>query len=484
MSKQLAWLLVLPATMSRPTNPTLVTLRHEFGPMFRLAVPVVFSELGWMTMAIVDTLMVGRLGAAAIGVVGLGGAIFYAVALFGLGILLGLDTLVAQAFGAGDVDRCHRALRQGLYLAVLATPVIMAVCWLVPPFFPSWRINPAVATKVAPFLRALSCGTLPLLAYAAFRRYLQATGHLRPVTFAMISANLINVFGNWMLVYGHLGIRALGPTGSGWSTAISRTYLAVMLGFFVWYFDREKGAGLFHQAPRFEWPLFKELVKLGAPSASQISLEVGAFSLATVLAGRLTPAALAAHQIVLNCASFAYMVPLGVSSAAAVRVGHAVGRREWGVARRAGWIAVGLAVAFMTCTAILFVTAPRWILGLFSPDPQTVAIGVALLAVAAVFQVFDAAQAVITGALRGLGNTRTPMLANLFGYWVFGLPAGYWLCFHRGWGLLGLWWGLSAGLIVIAVFLLLVWARESCAVAANAGAPAAAAAHMINIQSP
>lgn len=468
--------------MSRIANPTLVTLRREFGPMFGLAVPVVFSELGWMTMAIVDTVMVGRLGAAAIGVVGLGGAIFYAVALFGFGILLGLDTLVAQAFGAGDINRCHRALRQGLYLAVVMTPVIMTICWLVPPFFPSWNINPAVAAGVAPFLHALSCGTLPLLAYAAFRRYLQATGHMRPVTFTLISANLINVFGNWILVYGHLGMRALGPTGSGWSTAISRTYMAVVLGFFVWYFDREKGAGLFHEAPRFEWPLFKELVRLGAPSASQISLEVGAFSAATVLAGRLMPAALAAHQIVLNCASFTFMVPLGVSSAAAVRVGHAVGGREWGVARRAGWIAVGLGAAFMLCAAILFVSAPRWILSLFSADPQTIAVGVALFTVAALFQVFDAAQVVITGALRGLGNTRAPMLANLVGYWAFGLPAGYWLCFRRGWGLLGLWWGLSAGLIGIAVFLLLFWARESrAAVAAHASV---APAQMINIQSP
>jgi multidrug resistance protein, MATE family len=471
--------------MSRLANPTLATLRREFGPMFHLAVPVVFSELGWMTMAIVDTVMVSGLGAAAIGVVGLGGAIFYAVALFGFGILLGLDTLVAQAFGAGDIDLCHRALRQGLYVAVLMTPLIMAISWLLPPFFPSWGINPAVASGVAPFLHALSCGTLPLLAYAAFRRYLQATGHTRPVTFALISANLINVLGNWVLVYGHLGMRALGTTGSGWSTAISRVYLAAVLGYFVWYFDRERGAGLFHQAPRFEWPLFRELVKLGAPCAAQISLEVGAFSMATVFAGRLMPAALAAHQIVLNCASFTFMVPLGVSSAAAVRVGHAVGRGEWDVARRAGWIAVGLGAAFMMCAAILFISAPRWILSLFSADQQTVAVGVALLAVAAVFQVFDAAQVITTGALRGLGNTRTPMLANFFGYWVFGLPAGYWLCFRRGWGLLGLWWGLSAGLIGIAVFLLLFWARESRAAAAiNAPAANAAPAQMINIQSP
>lgn len=453
--------------------------------MLHLAVPVVLSELGWMSMAIVDTVMVGRLGAAAIGVVGLGGAVFYAVALFGLGLLLGLDTLVAQAFGAGDIDRCHRALRQGLYLAVLMTPLIMAVCWVVPQWLPAWGVHPLVAVGVGPFLRALSWGTLPLLGYAAFRRYLQATGHVRPVSFVLISANLINVFGNWALIYGHLGMRALGPEGAGWSTALSRTYMAAALGCFVWYFDRDKGAGLFHEAPRFERPLFRRLISLGVPSAAQISLEVGAFSMATMLAGRLAPAALAAHQIALNCASFTYMVPLGVSSAAAVRVGHAVGRRQFGVARLAGWIAVGLGIAFMLCAAILFLTAPRWILGLFSADRQTVAVGVALLAVAAVFQVFDAAQVVTTGALRGLGNTRSPMLANLFGYWAFGLPTGYWLCFRRGWGLLGLWWGLSFGLIAIAVVLLFAWARESRnAAAAAALTSSAAEPQTINMQSP
>jgi len=461
----------------------MASVRVEFGPMLRLAVPVVLSELGWMSMAIVDTVMVGRLGAAAIGIVGLGGAVFYAVGLFGLGLLLGLDTLVAQAFGAGDIERCHRALRQGLYLAVFMTPLIMAACWTVPAWFPAWGIQPSVAVGVGPFLTALSWGTLPLLAYAAFRRYLQATGHVKPVTFVLISANIINAVGNWALIYGHLGMPAMGPTGSGWSTAASRGYMALVLGGCVWYFDRGKGAGLFHERPRFEWRLFRRLVELGAPSASQISLEVGAFSMATMFAGRLATGALAAHQIALNCASFTYMVPLGISSAAAVRVGHAVGRGDRTGARLSGWIALGLGVAFMMCAAIVFLTAPHWILSLFSADGQTIAVGVSLLAVAAVFQMFDAAQVVTTGALRGLGNTRTPMLANLFGYWAFGLPVGYWLCFRQGWGLLGLWWGLSIGLIAVAIALVFAWVRETRNTDGS-GAEAGEAPQVINIQSP
>lgn len=429
--------------------------------MFHLAVPVVFSELGWMAMGVVDTVMVGRLGAEAIGTVALGSACFYSFALFALGLLLGLDTMIAQAFGAGDISACHRALRQGLWLTLITTPFVMLICWIIPIFLPSWGITPAVALGVGPFLNALSWGTLPLLLYAALRRYLQATGHVKPVTFALVSANLVNVFFNWVFIYGKFGIRAMGTEGAGWSTALARVYMAALLGFFVWYFDRNKGAGLFHEFPRFERPLFNRLVRLGFPAASQITMEVGAFSLATVFAGRLPAASLAAHQIALNCASVTYMVPLGISSAAAVRVGHAVGRGEFDVARRAGWIAVFLGVAFMFCAAIVFITAPRALLRAYSPDPRVIEAGVSLLALAALFQIFDAIQTVTTGALRGLGDTRTAMFTNFAGYWVFGLPLGYALCFAADWGLLGLWWGLTLALIGIAIVLLFAWARES-----------------------
>ncbi len=429
--------------------------------MFHLAVPVVFSELGWMAMGVVDTIMVGRLGAEAIGTVALGSAFFYSFALFALGLLLGLDTMIAQAYGAGDLKACHRALRQGLYLALFATPFVMLICWAEPFFLVSWGIAPGVAKGVGPFLNALSWGTLPLLLYAALRRYLQATGHVKAVTFALVTANLVNVAGNWAFIYGKLGFRAMGTEGAGWSTALARIYMALLLAFFVWYFDRKKSAGLFHEFPRFEWPLLKRLIRLGFPAASQIAMEVGAFGAATVLAGRLPAASLAAHQIALNCASVTYMVPLGISSAAAVRVGHAVGRGEYDVARRAGWIAVSLGVAFMFCAAVLFIAAPRLVLRAYSPDPRVIEAGVGLLALAALFQMFDAIQVVTTGALRGLGDTRTAMLANFAGYWIFGLPLGYVLCFVAHWGLLGLWWGLSLALIGIAIVLLFAWARES-----------------------
>lgn len=204
----------------------------------------------------------------------------------------------------------------------------------------------------------------------------------------------------------------------------------------------------------------RRLISLGFPAASQVTLEVGVFAAATALAGRLAPAALAAHQIAVNLASLTFMVPLGVASAGAVRVGHAIGRGDYDGAARSGWTAILFGMAFMSCAAAAFLLVPRALIGAFTSDPVVLSIGVLLLFVAAIFQLFDGVQAVSTGVLRGLGDTRTPMLWNLAGHWFIGLPLGYTLCFTAGLGVVGLWWGLSTGLIICGVALLIVWTRH------------------------
>lgn len=200
-----------------------------------------------------------------------------------------------------------------------------------------------------------------------------------------------------------------------------------------------------------------DLVRLGAPAAGQIVIEMSAWNMATLSAGWLTPVALATHQIVLNYASLTYMVPLGVSAAAAVSVGHALGAGDPARARRAGWLALGLGTSFMLLAAIAFLVAPRLLVALYTTDPQVMAVAPGLLGLAAAFEIFDGIQVVSTGALRGLGETRIPMLANLVGYWVLGLPLGLTLCFSLRWGIYGLWIGLLAALAVIASLLLARW---------------------------
>src|SRR5271166_387467 len=426
-----------------------------------LAAPVALAELGWMAMTTVDTIMVAPLGPAAIGAIGVGNSAFYTLAIFGMGLLLGLDTLVAQSHGAGDKADTHHSLAQGVYSACFITAPLMVIFQYMPPVFALLGIHPEVTTPAGLFVRTLNYGTLPLLLYGAFRRYLQGIGHVRPVMFVLISANLINWLFNWLLIQGHWGLPALGVVGSALSTCLARLYMAgLLLGFICW-FERGNEAGLRSLIRPPDPSRLLRLMGIGLPAALQILLEIGAFGAAAMMAGRLPPVALAAHQIALNCAALSFMVPLGISSAAAVAVGQAVGRGEPRVARSDGFIAIGLACVFMSCAALAFLVIPERILQWYTRDADVLRVGVSLLAIAAVFQLFDGIQAVATGTLRGVGNTRLPMLVNFAGYWIFGLPLGYVWCFHYGYGVRGLWWGLTVALTAIALVLLNSWRVHS-----------------------
>ncbi len=429
--------------------------------MIALAVPVVLSELGWMAMGVVDTIMVGRLGPAAIGAVALGNAILYTPAIFGVGLMLGLDTLVSQAYGRKDHEECHRWLAQGVYLACVAAAPIMLGIWLASYGFVRFGIVAEVARPASTYLRLLNWGTLPLLLYGAIRRYLQGVGQVRVITVTYVAANFVNWFGNWVLIYGKLGFPALGVNGSAISTVFARITMAVALLGFAWRYERSRGHPLFLHWAAPQRERIKRLLQIGAPAAGQILMEVGAWNLATFSAGYLNPVALATHQIVLNYASVTYMVPLGISAAAAVSVGHAIGAGDLPRARRAGWMALGLGTGFMLLAALVFLLWPRPLIELFSRDPRVLAVGPALLGIVAAFEVFDGIQTVSTGALRGLGETQAPMWANFVAYFVLGLPLGFYLCFGLEWGIYGLWIGLTVALVVVALSLLVRWRRDA-----------------------
>ncbi len=413
-------------------------------------------------MGIVDTVMVGRLpdSAVAIGATGLGQSLYHSLAIFGGGLLLGLDTLVSRAYGREDLNDARQSLVNGLFLALAMAPLFMLAISFWPAGMQRLGIGADLVGPMRPFLSALNWGTLPLLAYFALRRYLQAVNVATPIMLAVVSANIINAAGDWILIYGHFGFRAMGITGSGWSTCAARVYMALFLGITLWRVESKRPASSRWRAARIDVERIWALLKLGAPAATQILFEIGAFSAATALAAKLGPVPLAGHEIALNCAALTFMVPLGVSSAAAVRVGHQLGRSDSAGARRAGWSAILLGLAFMACSGLVFVSLPRLIARLFSPDPVVIEMGARLLLVAAAFQLFDGLQTVATGALRGAGNTKTPMIANFVAYWLIGLPAGYLLCFRMHWGALGIWIGLCAGLMLIGSSLLIAWNRQ------------------------
>jgi MATE family multidrug resistance protein len=439
----------------------LQTLRAELRPTIRLALPLVLAELGWMSMGIVDTVMVGHLpdSATAMGAVSLSSNIFIVLALFGSGLLLGLDTIVSQAFGAGQREDCHRSLINGIYLSIALTPVLALPAWFFRQALISMDIGAPIIEQAVPYMRALVVGLFPLLLYFAVRRTLQAMNMVRPVAFALISANLINAFFNWALIYGKWGFPAMGTVGSGWSTAIARAYMAaVLVGYLLWY-DHRHRTDLLKTPVDIDLPRIRRLIMLGLPAAMQFTLESGVFATVTALAARLGAVPLASHQIALNTVAFTYMVPLGISSAAAVRVGQAVGRKDPAGANDAGSTAIFLGATFMAGASIALLVFPRWIALMYTPDEIVIRATGSLLVAGAAFQLFDGIQTVATGALRGAGDTRTPMLCHLLAYWVIGLPLGAWLCFRRDWGAFGLWAGLSLALILIGIVLLFAWRR-------------------------
>lgn len=448
------------------------SVRSELVPMLQIAIPVVLAELGWMTMGVVDTVMVGPLGPEAISAAGVGNAMHIAFAIFGMAVMLGLDTLVSQAYGARDLRECHRWFFDGLTLAgLMAVPIttLLVMVWFA---IPMLGFHESVRPLLEAYFGVLLWSTPFLLAYAVCRRYLQGMHAVTPVMFALITANLVNVAANWLLIYGHWGFPALGVAGAAWATVTSRVYMMATLLFAVWWVDKRrtrevlsqttpagvpKTDGLWHVERAWDGVRLRRLLALGLPAASQVGAEVGVFALATALTGTLDPISSASHQIALNMAGVAFMVPLGLGSAGAVRVGHAVGARDPIRASAAGWTAILLAACFMLLAAATFVVLPRQLIGLFTTDERVLAVGASLLLLAAVFQLFDGIQGVITGTLRGIGDTRTPMIVNLIAHWAIGLPTGYLLCFVVGWGVYGLWIGLSLGLIGTGVILFWVW---------------------------
>ena len=437
--------------------------------MLQLAWPVVLAELGWMLQGIVDVMMVGRLGPVAIASVALGNVLFYAPSLFGLGLMMGLDTVVAQAFGRKDFDACHRWLAQGVYIALLATPLLMLLAFGMGMALPHFGVAPQLLAPTLSYLHVLLWSTLPLLLYAAARRYLQSVGEVRVITVTFLAANLLNWAGNEVLIYGRLGFPAMGVAGSALSTVLSRLCMAAALFLFAWRYERQRGHPLFAHWAKPVVSQIRELLRLGLPAAGQFLLEVGAFGTTAVLAGTLSASALAAHEIALNYAALAFMVPLGISAAASVAVGHAIGEGDPAKARRSALFCLAMGIVFMTLVAIVDVSVPRQLVALYTQDAAVTHIATPLFLAAALFAIFDGVQIIATGILRGLGDTRSAFWAHMGGYYLVGLPLGATLCFHFDMGVMGLWLGLTVALVLIGCALLSVLLRRQKETPAGAG---------------
>jgi MATE family multidrug resistance protein len=444
-----------------------VRIHQQFRPVLQLAVPLILAEVGWMCMGVVDTMMVGHMHrpVVAIAASGLGEVTYNTLAFAMAGVLLGLDAFLSQSHGAGRWDEANRWLWHGLVLAAGLTLVLSASVGVAPLLLTRLPIDRDVVAGATAVMRALNWGSPSLLLFFVVRRYMQAFNHVRPIAVALISANALNAALDWLLIFGHSwgrwSVPALGVFGSGLATSLARLYMVAFIVLMLLRLDKRHGYGVRRMSRVFEPERLRRLVSMGGAVGLQIFAEIAIFATVTYLCGVLGPLPLAAHEIALTCASFTFMVPLGISNAASVRVGQALGRGAVAEARAAGWASIALAAGVMLCFGTIMWTAAPAIAGIFTRDAVVIAAAVPLLWVAACFQLFDGLQIAATGALRGAGSTRAALVSQLLGYWVLGLPVAWWLAFGRHMGALGMWIGLCCGLVVAAVLLVSVWWRTT-----------------------
>lgn len=430
-------------------------LRAELRTLTRLAVPVVLTQLASMLMGLVDTLMVSRLGTEALAATALGHTWVIGTLMIGIGVVIGIDPIITQAYGAGDNERVGRALQQALVLALLMSIPLIGVWFLTERALLFAKQAPALASLAQRYVTPQMIGAPAFLIYIAQRHYLSGRSIMKPALWVMLAGNVVNVILNWVLIFGHLGFEPRGVAGAGLASGLSRVFLAVALAAFIFVRRLHVEAWVPWSRRAFEWQGLREVLRHGLPVGVQVGLEIWGWQLATFLAGYLGAVQLAAHSIVLNCAAFTFMAPLGVSIAATTRVGNLMGAGDPVGARRAAGVALGMGTLLMTVAAIAFSTL-RWILPLpFKPAPEVLAWCAAILPVAAAFQIFDGAQVIASGILRGAGDTRPAAVCNFIGYYVLGVPVGFVLAVRLGYGLVGVWAGLVVGLFTVSI--LLVW---------------------------
>ena len=430
----------------------LVPGRRDLRGMLRLALPIVTVQVGLMVMGTVDTIMVGHLSATALAATALGNLFFFLAVIFGMGGLLALDPVIAQAVGAGDSVAVARGMQRGLLLALVLTIPTSLVLLPAIPILTLLQQPAEIIPTAARYAWASIPGIFPFFVFIVLRQSLQAMGRLAPIVTTIVVANVVNAVLNWIFIFGKLGAPAMGAVGAGLASSLSRTVLAIMILIIGWPILRGNLVPLRREAFALQ-PMLR-MAALGVPIGLQHFLEMGAFTAVALLMGWLGTREMAAHQVAINLAALTFMVPLGISGAGTVLVGQAVGRGDAPGARRAAGAAVLFGTGVMCVSALVFLTIPGLLSRAYTTDASVIAIASVLIPIAGVFQIFDGIQVVSIGVLRGVGDTRAPMIIAAVGYWLIGLPASALLGFRLGLGAEGLWWGLVVGLATVALTLL------------------------------
>ena len=423
--------------------------RVELRALLALSAPVMVVQVGLYAMGAVDAAFMGRVSAAEFGAVALGHAFSFTLLGFAMGTLAALDPIVSQAHGANEPEAIARALQRGVVLALALSALVSAVFVFTEPLLRLFGQPEDVVPHASAFVRVSIAGVPGFLLFVAQRQVLQATQRLRPLVFVILCANALNAALDWVLIRGHLGAPALGAVGCAWATVIARWTLALLVPLV---------AGSEHLRrlwpPRAGWwspAAFARTLHVGLPIGLSFALEIGAFACVLVFMGRLGVRELAAHQVVMTMASASFMLPLSIAMAASVRVGHAIGRGDGPGVRLAAKSALALGAGVMSLMGALFVLVPGPLARLVTALPEVLALAVTLLPIAGAFQVFDGIQGVALGCLRGMADTRVPLVIHLVGFWGVAIPMSAWLGLGCGLGARGLWWGLAIGLALVAL---------------------------------
>lgn len=427
--------------------------RAELREMLRLAAPIVLVNVGMQAMGTVDAIMLGRVSASALAAGALGNFYFFVTAVVGIGVLMALDPVIAQAVGARDEEGIARGVQRGVLLTLLVSAGVALTFTPARAVFGGLRQPEEVVPLATSYVLWSIPGLLPFFLFNMMRQALQAMKRLTPVVVAMLFANAANVFLNWVLIYGNLGFEAGGVRGSAQASSLARWLMAIVLVVAAWPALRRTLVPW--RTESFAPGPLGRMLLLGLPVGLQFFAEANAFGLVTVMTGWMGTTTLAGHEIALNLASMTFMVPMGVAGAAAVMVGHAIGRGDVSASRRDAVAALVCGVGFMALMAVVFALIPRQLANAYTTDAATRVLAATLIPIAAVFQVFDGTQVISSAILRGAGDTRVPMVLHILSFWAVGIPLGALIAFRFDGGAPGLWWGLTAGLAAAAVLQLL-----------------------------
>ena len=433
----------------------MIHIKRHIASTFQLAYPVIIGQLGIIMMGVVDSLMVGKLGAAPLAAASLGNGMAFIIMIIGIGVSYAVTPLVAISVGAGKMEDCGVYFRQSLLVNSVFSIIIAIIIYFAADLIQYFDQPEDVQIKATSYMKILGLSAVPLLLFQSYKQFIEGLSVMRPAMIITLIANLVNVFANWVLIFGNLGFPALELNGAGWATFASRIFMALALMGFVMNNKFFKRFDVSFHYKSINWPVIKKILSLGLPSGFQYFFEVGAFAFAVVMVGWLGTAQLAAHQIALNLASISFMAVLGISVAGSIRVGNAVGMKDIAETRRAGFTASFIGASIMFCAGIVFILGRNFLPTLYVNDEVVISYASSLLVIAALFQLSDGTQAVGIGILRGLTDVKIPTAITFIAYWIVGLPVGYLLGFTLELGVQGVWIGLLLGLTTSAILLTL-----------------------------